>query len=72
MISDTMRPFSSKGAYHIYHVSVIICCTYAPCVLRSIDALSCFFFCFFFHFKVLQNATWFGLTGLKGNIIRVL
>lgn len=25
-----------------------------------------------FRFKVLQNATWFGLTGLKGNVMRVL
>ena len=27
---------------------------------------------FLFRFKVLQNETWFGLTGLKGDIMRVL
>lgn len=56
----------SKG---IYHISVFNCWTYAPRVSMIHCAPSIFLLC---RFKVLQNTTWFGLTGLKGNVMRVL
>ena len=66
MISDTMLPLLSQG---IFHISVFICCTYAPRVSMIHCAPSIFLLS---RFKVLQNTTWFGLTGLKGNVMRVL
>ena len=47
------------------HLSVHFLCI---CSTRLYDPLMRLLV-FLFHFKVLQNVTWFGLTGLKGNVI---